>query len=256
VTCEEFLELADGYVLGALDAEERAECERHLAEPAHRGCEAAVDRARATVAALAASLPAARPGGAVWRAIEARAGFEVRPRRAAWLGWAAAAAAALFLVLWQGSRREAERQLEAALGARQAQERERAALEAEVAALRLAGVPPRQLAALLDEPGSRVVRLAALPGRAGQATAVVNLAARRAVIVTSTLAPQPGKDWQLWVIRGTTAPIPAGFLRFTAPGVALAEIDPALLTAAPDAFAVSLEPAGGSPAPTEVHLVG
>ena len=36
----------------------------------------------------------------------------------------------------------------------------------------------------------------------------------------------------------------------------MGRVDPALLAAPPDALAVSLEPPGGSPSPTDVTLVG
>ena len=53
------------------------------------------------------------------------------------------------------------------------------------------------------------------------------------------------------------APIAAGFLQDAVDGTAYGEVDPAVLTAGlPDAFAISLEPKGGSAAPTEVVLVG
>ncbi len=235
MTCEEFQELAGAYALGALDPDEREACEAHLAERTHRGCEVALGRALATVGALGTALPPVLPSEGLWRAIEARLGAagppaEERPsprRRVAWVGWASAAAAALFLVLWLGERREAQRGREA----------------------------QQEVAALLDLPGSRVITLEPVPGRAGRAAAVVNLAARRAVIVSTSLPPAAGKTYQLWVIRGTGAPSPAGFLH-PAGGLLLGQIDPALLAAPPDALAVSLEPPGGSPAPTDVQLVG
>jgi len=239
VTCEEFRALASSYALGALDADEQAAAEAHLRDvTAHDGCEEALRGARATVAALAGALPQVRPGERVWRSIASRASIDepapaspppLVPRRAL-LGFGAAAAAIL-VALYLGERRQVARL--------------RAELDAQ-----------RAVAALLGEPGSRVVELAPLPGRPGRAIAVVNLAARRAVVVSSSLAPERGKVYQLWVIRGTDAPVPAGFLRHAGGALSLGEIDPAQLATAPDALAVSLEPAGGSPTPTDVRLVG
>jgi len=262
VTCEEFQELAGAYGLGALDPDERAACEGHLAERTHRGCEVALGRALATVGALGTALPPVPPSEGVWRAIEARLGSagpptEERPppRRVAWAGWASAAAAALFLALWLGERREAQRGREVAQRAAQAEAQARSALEGELRSLRTAAEAQQEVAALLEMPGSRVIPLEPAPGRAGRAAAVVNLAARRAVIVSTSLPPAAGKTYQLWVIRGTGAPSPAGFLQPTG-GLLLGQIDPALLAVPPDALAVSLEPTGGSPAPTDVQLVG
>ena len=266
MSCEELKALAGAYALGVLDPEERAACEAHLAEVMeHRGCEEAIRRAFATVAALSGALPPVAPGEGVWRAIEARIGAGAtlaapRPRRAlAWAGWAAAAAAALFLALWAVERRDAERGREAVQAAQrlaQAEAQARAGLEAELRSMRNAVDAQRQVTALLDTPGSRVVSLAAVPGRSGRAAAVVNLATRPAGIVSSSLRPQPGSTYQLWVIQGTAAPRPAGFLEPGYGGVLLGQVDPALLAVAPDALAVSLEPPGGSPAPTDVQLVG
>lgn len=263
MTCEEFRELAGAYALRALDAEEHAACEAHLAEPQHRGCEEALRRAYSTVGALASGLPPVAPGEGVWRAIEARmesssSPAEPRRRRSAWAGWAGAAAAALFLVLWIRGAREAEQARAVVRSAElqaQAEAKARSAAESELRSLRAASEAQRQVAVLLDTPGSRVVSLEATPGRTGRATAVVNLAARRAVIVSASLPPEGGKAYQLWVIAGNAPPAPAGFLT-AADGVLLGQIDPALLAAAPDALAVSLEPPGGSAAPTDVRLVG
>jgi hypothetical protein len=166
-----------------------------------------------------------------------------------------AAAAVVLLAFWLGGRQEG-RERDAALAAAEAEARARVALEDEVRSLRREVEAEREVLALLDAPGSRVVELAPLPGKAGRATAVVNLDSRRAVVVSSSLVPEPGRVYQLWVIRGSAAPFPAGFLRETAAGVSLGVVDPALLASRPDAFAVSLEPQGGSPAPTDVRLVG
>jgi anti-sigma-K factor RskA len=221
-----------------------------------------VDRARATAAELARALPEVKPGPEVWQAIEARTGV-LRPRlsrRMGPLGWAAAAAAAVALVLLQRERLEVRRQREAALEARAlaetaAQETER--LRATIQALEGAAALQREALALLDRPDTRLIPMAPQPGQRGRAVAIVSAAEARAVVVSTSLPPQPGKTYQLWVIRGTAPPRPAGFLQLTAAGTAAGEVDPGLLAGQPpDTLAVSLEPAGGSPAPTQVLLVG
>jgi anti-sigma-K factor RskA len=277
VTCEEFQEVVAAYALGAVDREERAACEAHLVEATHRGCEEAYRRALATVAAMAGALPRVAPGDGVWRAIEARIGTPERPvvlpprrRSLGWVTALAAAAALVFAVLWIDQRRTASRDRRAALdeiaaahhAAATAQQRAeadaqaRAALEGELRGVRGALDAQRQVLALLGAPGSRVVSLDPQPGRTGRASAVVNLEQQRAIVVSGSLPPPDGKTYQLWVIRGTAAPTPAGFLNPSDGGLLLGQIDPALLAAAPDALAVSLEPPGGSPAPTDVQLVG
>ncbi len=280
MTCEEFQDLAGALALGALDQAERAAAEEHLLEREHSGCLEALARATNTAAALADALPQVAPGEGVWRAIEARIGLGPRmipfeeggseapsrarhaqPRRATRaLAWGAAAAAAIALLALWGRERTARERSEAELVAvergAQAEARERAALLAELRTLREGAGRERDLVALLDAPDSQLVPLGPAAGHAGRASAVVNVRAQRAVVVSTALAPEAGKDYQLWVIHGTGAPEPAGFLRFSHGGVAVGEIDPKLLAAPPGALAVSLEPAGGRDTPTDVVLLG
>ena len=262
MTCAELRELAAAHALGALEPAEQAEVERHLTTPgSHDGCREAVDRARATVGALAGALPEVKPDPRVWEAIEIRTGL-LRPRfpgRVGKVGWAAVAAAVALLGVVQVERLELHRQRDEARQARAAAEvaaaerdRLRGALEAAQVTTALA----RDALALLDLPGTRLVAMDPQPGQSARAVALVNAADGRAVVASTALPPQPGKTYQLWVIRGKAAPRPAGFMR-TAAGVAAGEVDPSLLAGgAPDALAVSLEPPGGSAAPTQVLLVG
>ena len=76
MTCDDFLNSAAAYVLGALDANEQRAMDAHLVEPReHPGCEAAVRNALETAAALARALPGMVSPGAVWK------GFEAQVRR-------------------------------------------------------------------------------------------------------------------------------------------------------------------------------
>jgi anti-sigma-K factor RskA len=258
VTCAEAIELAAADALGALEPEERAALEAHLAGPGpHQGCPEAVDRARATAAELARALPEVKPDPGVWRAIEARTGSA--RRRAVWFGpagWAAAAAAAIALAVLQVDRQAARREREEASRALAQAEVDRDQLRTQLQAFADAAALQQEALALLDRAGTRLVPLAPQPGQTARGVAIVNAGEGRAIIASSTLPPQPGKTYQLWVIRGSAPPVPAGFLQATARGAA-GEVDPALLRGAPpDALAVSLEPIGGSPSPTQVLLVG
>lgn len=113
-----------------------------------------------------------------------------------------------------------------------------------------------EIARLLIEPGSRV---AELKGTAQAASATAKLAYDRngrAVLLANGLPPAPaGKEYQLWFIVGSNAPMPGktfapddaghGTLRDQVPQHAL---DSAV-------FAITLEPAGGSRAPTsQIYL--
>jgi anti-sigma-K factor RskA len=263
VTCAELLELAGAYALGALEPDERAAVEAHLAEPGpHQGCPEEVGRAHVAAAELARALPEVKPDAAVWRAIEARTGATSRrrPPLIGPVGWVAVAAAAAALFFLQVELREVRRQRDAASRAQAdaaAAAGERDRLRAEVEALAGATALQRDALALLARPGTRVVPLQPQPGQTARAVAVYDAAEGRALILSSSLPPLEGKSYQLWVIRGTAPPRPAGFLQPGAGGVAAGEVEPSLVQGAPpDALAVSLEPAGGSPSPTQILMVG
>ena len=261
MTCAEFKELAAVLALGALDPTERAAAEAHLAEASHEGCFEALQQASAGMEALARTLPAPRPDAGIWRVIEARVapGSGIGPRDtfstyARFLSWAAAVAA-VFVLFAAGAR---ERRLHAAAVA--SVEREKQQCLGELSSLRGEAEAQRSAIALLQSPTTQVVSFAPQPSGGGLgARALVDLAARKAMVLSSALAPRAGKDFELWIIRGKEAPVPAGLLRAGQSGTVLASIDPQLLAGGADALAVSVEPAGGSPtgAPTgDVVLVG
>jgi len=256
MTCREFHENVAAWALGTLDAREAAACEEHLRESTHEGCAEALAHERATVAAMDEALPPLRREFAdVERRIEAKP----RARRSAWrLVPALALAAALLLTVFRLAQiREQIAQDQIALrNQRAAAQAERDRCIKDLRTLRDRVGLPHEVVALLERPDTRVAPLAPQPGRNERATAIVNLVAGRAFIVSSVAAPPADKDLQLWIIRGKAAPVPAGFLRASG-GVLVGEFDRAVLAAGPpDALAVSLEPAGGRPTPTQVVLVG
>ena len=268
MTCAEFKEQAHAMALGALEPGEREACERHLASPGpHDGCADALQRAEAAAALLAIALPRVDPGEVVWRRIASKIGSRIaEPRARPWrfifggIGWAAAVAAAGLVVWNQGDRRG----LVARLGE---SERQRSALTGEAARLPGCLKDLRQAQgelgaheaalALLERPDTQVVALAAQAGRNSRASAIFNPKEGRAVLVATGLAAEPGKDYELWVIRGSDK-LPAGLLHADPHGLVLAQIDGRLLSGGiPDAFAVTLEPLGGSPSPRgPILLVG
>ncbi len=277
MNCQEFKEHVDAWVLDMADPADADACVAHLAskEP-HDGCEAAVARARETLLGLAQTLPPQNPGPRVWEAIESAtkaaetpaAGRVSRPRRD-WVVWAVAAVALIVsgaaLALYSRERqshladnRVAERTkaaYKAALAA--SQQREKSASDAKTSCLRdvasLRGDVKEAVAvlAILDDPATRVVPFDPHEGSPAHATALLGAGSSRALIVSTGLVAKPGSDYELWVVRGDGPPKPAGFLRPRADGTAIAEVDRKLLAeGAPDALAVSVEPAGGRPAPT------
>jgi anti-sigma-K factor RskA len=111
---------------------------------------------------------------------------------------------------------------------------------------------------LLGTPGTQLVQLAAQGDVPYRASALVNSPREEGLVLASALAPQEGKDYQLWLIRGDQK-ISGGLLPTDAAGLpTLARISRGLLSGgAPDAFAITVEPAGGMPQPTgPIVLVG
>ena len=76
LTCAQFVDLADAFVLDALDDSEHRACARHIARSVHHmGCREALESARGVVDRLAAALPGGAPPPALWTAIESRLGI-------------------------------------------------------------------------------------------------------------------------------------------------------------------------------------
>jgi len=86
LTCAQFLDLADAYVLGTLEELERYACARHIARPGHHhGCREALTLAQGVVDSLAAVVPGSMPPVGLWQAIEARLSGGTRSSDAEWL---------------------------------------------------------------------------------------------------------------------------------------------------------------------------
>jgi anti-sigma-K factor RskA len=103
--------------------------------------------------------------------------------------------------------------------------------------------------ALLEEPDTRAIALGRGPGGTGEsATIVYHPSTRRAVVVGNGLKPPSGKDYELWVIKGEEK-IPAGIVSSARDGRISMTLDAAALAKGVDAFAITLEAAGGAPQP-------
>lgn len=248
MTCEEFQELAAAYALSALDPSEREACDAHLAEPEHRGCAEALDRAREAGALLAMSLPPLATPPSVWAGIERRVGAVPSLRPLAWGGWVLAAAAAA-VVLWLGVDRDRQRDAVALMThAVQSAHDEQARCGAELAASKSDAKLKQQAIDLLQQSGTKLIALEAQGGATQTARLIYNPAGQGFLVGGGMLAPA-GKDYELWVIRGDRK-LPAGLLKGASEGALVAAIDPTLLAGgSPDAIAVTLEPAGGGSAP-------
>jgi anti-sigma-K factor RskA len=154
------------------------------------------------------------------------------------------------IVTWV-ERDEARR---AAAAARQDAEAARAAARSAQAELRAAREEIARDAAfraLVGHPQALFVSLGPLPAAPkAHARVFFNRSSREAVLIATGLDPAPaGKAYAVWVI-GKAAPVPAGLFQADASGRALLKLPPVPEAEAVKTFAVTLEPAGGVPAPT------
>lgn len=265
MTCEDFKADVGAYALGSLDPGEKVAMEEHLAQVGqHDGCVEALSRARLTISSLDA-LPAPAPPAAVWERISER----IRPaerrvarvRVAAGAGWLLAVASLTLLLIVRRQYDAARDELTTALGSSRgdmsALAAERDHCQEDLARLRRSETAERDVVALLSDPGARVVAMKPSSGKTGHATAILNGSSTRALVVSAQLRAVPGKSLQLWVIRGETPPVPAGFLHQQDREWMQGEIPTDVLRAGPpDAVAISLEPEGGRPNPSDILLTG
>jgi len=112
--------------------------------------------------------------------------------------------------------------------------------------------------AILRDPATQVVALAGLPpAPAARARMMWHAQAGGVFVATGLPAPPDGKAYQLWAIAGSNAPVSAGVFTVDAAGTGSLAVRPLPGVAAVNTFAVTLEPAGGLPAPSgEMYLLG
>jgi len=242
---ETYETLAAVYAVGALDGDDLARFEAHLAEGCDR-CEAIVRESREALARMALAATPSVPPPDVRAALQARIDAAIRPSarasRRGWLTWAAATAAVVALAVMLASGIVASR-YEAQLGqiARDtAKEREQ--LQRAEATLRT------QLAALelLRDPETRVIELRS-PSSNALARVIWNDKAGGHLLVANLPAAPEGKAYELWALGGP-APRPAGLFQVGSDGRAAQKVEAGGEPA--KGFAVTLEPAQGVPVPT------
>lgn len=249
-------ELLPAYAFGALEGNDLHQLEAHLATgcPA---CRRQLALLQGGLEALEASIPRIEPSTKTREQLLRRADDEKRGRRMPTPRWLALSAAALLGVLviwavWAGVR-------QARLGREvESLRAERDLLELQVESLGrelgLAHAEAQRMAAtltILSTPGSRTIRLAGLdpaPGAIGET--FIEPRHGRAVFWAFHLpAPAPGKTYQLWWI-GSAGPVSAGTFDVDAQGQGRVEIDRVDRPEEIQAWAVTIEPAGGVPQPT------
>jgi anti-sigma-K factor RskA len=252
MTREEIGEVAAAYALGSLEAEDRARFEA-LLRAGDPEAVAALREFEGTLADLAAAAPEVPPPGvkaALMNRIAAApsaAPARALPRqRAIWpivLSGAMAAGLAAIVVGWSVSSTY-EKRLDAL------------ARDAEQLKAELRG--QQTVITILRDPATQMVALA---GQAPAPTARARVmwhAKAGGVFVAAGLPEAPaGKAYQLWAIAGDNAPVSAGVFSVDASGTGSLSVRPLPGVATVNAFAVTLEPAGGLPAPSgEVYLLG
>ncbi len=187
-------------------------------------------------------------GAGQWRQTE---------RRASPWGWLAAAAAliaAVGLGVYANGLAGRLHDVEARLAQANAQ---LASAQTQVASLERVSLDAQSRLATLTAPDVAQVDLAGQPV-AQQATARAWWSRSRGLVINAANLPQPpaGKTYQLWVVTGQ-APLSAGLLTPDAAGRVNAFFATPPDIPQPVAMAVTLEPAGGMPAPTgDKYLVG
>jgi anti-sigma-K factor RskA len=236
VTDHQWSELAAPYGLGALPPDERERFEAHLAECA--ACRGEVQALREVAVLLPDAAPVATPPPGLRDRIlrEARQVRPISHGRAPIVPWLAAAAS---LVL--------------AVGFGYVYLRERAALQQTSAALaaKTDSLAARDsLIATIFSPDVVTAALSAT-GKPPSARVFWNQSRRRVVMAVFQLPPAPaGRTYQLWAIAQGKKPVSLGVFNTAADGRLTAAMDvPPGLTF--ELTAVTEEPAGGSPQPTQ-----
>ena len=237
---------AAGYVLGSLDADERRAFEAHLADCAE--CAAEVTSLRPVVGALATAVPQVTPRPEILDRVLASfpagagtggtAGLKTRPstagiRPASWLPLAAAVVLTAGIAVYAARLHQQVADLQGRLD--QAQSATSVLAAPDLARIVLQGqavAPDARAQALWSRSRGLVFSASNLP------------------------APPAGKVYQVWVVTAQ-APVSAGLLVPDPSGGGTAYYMTSPDIGMPVAVAVTLEPAGGVPAPTgDKYLVG
>lgn len=252
---DEFRELVEAYAIGALEGQERAALEAHLAAGC-AACAQALAESRWTVSQLAYLAPEAQPPdllrGRLLQTVRAEAsvarkGAAAKSAAPMWL-WAGVAALLIF-------------SLYNALNARRLTEQIRAAKEHEAQSMAQNQTLAAELetakreAIILTDPAS--VRIAAADKAAPAMAALWH--AKLGILVTGQNVPalEAKKTLQLWLIPKAPGgkPIPSLALRPDAEGkFNLLVANPPESMTNTKALAITVEPEGGSAAPTSAPI--
>lgn len=249
-------ELLPAYALGALDGEELRELEAHLAA----GCAECRQQLRlwqGDLEELAASLPPVAPSDTTRQRVLKLTGSRVpsapvRPRSGLQRWAVLAAAASLLIALWSGWRQaRMGEELERLSGERDRLARQMEGMDQQLAAARSEAQRMAEALAIITAPGGQAVQLAGLdpsPGASGRT--FLDRRNGRAVFYARNLpALQPDRTYQLWWIEDGK-PVSAGTFGVDEAGTGTVRVERLAPTGEIQAWAVTVEPAGGVPQPT------
>jgi anti-sigma-K factor RskA len=245
---EPFETLASVYAVGGLDGDELAQFEAHL--PTCSTCRASVRELEETLARAALTIPPQPPPAAAREALMRRVVERREERSHGWLRWAAATlvaagAAAVFVGTWVAVHYEARlgQMARETAAVKERVARNEAALQEQLALY-------RDAVDLLRDPATRVVELRGRDGAAAASGRMIWNDNAGGHLVVTGLPPAPaGKAYALWAIAGGT-PRPVGLFGVDQSGRGGQRITAEAARERAQAFAVSLEPEGGTPAPT------
>ncbi len=252
----QFSDLLPSYVLGALDGEDLRALEAHL-EAGCAQCDAELYRCSRDLETLADATPPVEPSEIlrqrVLRAAKQEATETESSRSVPRFSWMRVAAAVTVIVLgwslWAQIQLRQEVEILAASSVETG--RRLAAVRTELdqarSQLRRTALATR----IVASPGMSSVVLAGLEGApSASAQALIDPEQGKAVFYASHLAPVgQGLTYQLWFIAGGT-PVSAGTFDVDSEGSAVLIIEEVVPPATIQAWAVTVEPAGGVPQPT------
>jgi anti-sigma-K factor RskA len=246
---DQYRELMEAYALGALDRDERAAVETHLAAGCAE-CEKALKEARWVVSQLAYLAPEAQPSdllrARLMQTVRAEARAAQRTPAIPYWMWGAVAALFLFALFQTWETSQLREQIAEAENQAKAEEAKRQELEAQFALA-------KREAIILTDPRSVKIPMPTGSKDMPQLTAMWH--ARLGIVVTGEKVPVPAgnRTLQLWLIpkKPDGKPIPSMMLRPDAEGKFMLMVaNPPDSMEAIKALAITEEPDGGSLAPT------
>ncbi len=224
------------YALGLLEDPELSEIEAEL-RSGSPAAQRLLRQAMANNALLSSLAPSAEPPPRLRRRILGAAGVEEKTGWT-WLGaWGLATAALLAGFVYFST--ETTRLRKDAFGVRE-----------ELAVTQTELRRSQTTLAFLRDPGTTILKSGTAEERQPIAHVFVNPGQGVLLMANNLPRLEPGKVFEMWLVPKSGGPIPAGTFAADASGAALHRSTDGFDPAATAAVALSVEPEGGSPAPT------